>query len=353
MKRFVFATLVLMLMVGVASCKKEPSGSFGEGVHQPAYKVATIKLNGADAQSWDWAKSKLNSINDIANNINYTFSYTGNQMTHTQLAYSDGTTQSIRYTYSGDYLTKVEVVNNSRSDITMYVNHNASNQISTIDVEVSDAFLISAGMSIMNGTFNFKTGAARYLFSENAYESLLTMAQLYAASHNNNAKYSIENKHFSLSYTWNEDNVASETFTGNVNATITVDDITQIVGSDNAMLAAILQYLDSDADYPFNVDVERTTRYTYDEKYNPYWYCWTTGFDAQNLSKNNIVTDNATGSGQATVTVTLPIMGTNTYPIRTIDLSHNINYTYTYGKKKYPTSIALSTGELYELEYTR
>ncbi|MBQ2508693.1 MAG: hypothetical protein II532_02875 [Bacteroidales bacterium] len=353
MKRFVISILALLIVAGLSSCTKEPSGTFDEGVFQPKYKISTIKLNNANFQTWNWASSKLSGINDITNNATYSFSYTGNQLTNTQIAYADGSSQNIQYTYSGDYLTRVEVYNGSRADISMTVNHNASDKISTVNIDVSDAFLIEAGLSVMNGTFSFKMGAARYLLSETAFESLMTMAQLYAVASKNNAKYSIDNKHFSITYTWNGDNVATEAFAGNVNASVTVDDISQVIGSSSPMISAILNYLDADAEYPLDINVERTTNYTYDDKGNPYWYCWTSGFDAQNLSKNNILTDNATGAGTGNITVTLPIVGTSTYPIQNVDLSHSLSYTYSYNKKKYPTQITISTGEVYELEYTK
>lgn len=343
-------------MATVVSCNRDADGLFEEGTHQPEQKVATVRENGALAQSWDWGEKKLSTITDQQNGCTYTFSYAGDKLANTVVSYKDGSMESIFYSYENGYLTKVELVNGNRVDMEFQVSHNANDKFSTININISDIYFFEMAMAALNGNIMIKSQGARLLLGDDVFDNLVKVAAVAPQSNRKGAKYSIENKHFQLTYAWDGDNVREEVLSGNVAATATLSDMGQFI--DLGPLQFFLDYLDMDIEYPISVTVNRKVTYTYDEKFNPYWYCWIAGFDARSLSRNNILTDVAVGSGEGTVTVSLPnevpMVGGMEYPLsRTVDMSHDYSYTYEYNRKKYPVTVTNQQGARVEFEYKK
>ncbi len=355
-KGLLLAVAAVSTMASLAACNREADGLFEEGTHQPEHKVATVKENGGLAQSWEWGEKKLSTITDQKANCTYTFSYTGDKLANTVVSYRDGSTESIFYTYENGALSKVQLVNGTRVDMEFMVSHNANDKFSTVNINISDIYFFEMAMAALNGNIMIKSQGARLLLGDDMFDNLAKVAAATPQSKMQGGKYSIENKHFQLTYVWEGDNVKEEVLSGNVTATATLSDMGQFI--DLGPLQFVLDYLDMNIEYPISVTVNRKVNYTYDEKFNPYWYCWIAGFDARSLSRNNMVTDVAVGSGEGTVTVSLPnevpMLGGMEYPItRTVDMSHNYSYNYEYNKKKYPTKVTDQQGTIVEFEYKK
>lgn len=350
MKRIIIA-LVTLMTLSITSCKKDidDMGTFDEGIYQPKFRIAYIQQGSFAVETWSWGSAKLNSITDNVEGTNYSFSYSGDQIgsvSISDLSYN----QTVNYTYGGSKLTKIEVVNGNRTDIVMNINHNADDLISTINVDFSDAYLVDLAYSMVG---SMKT--LSYLVGEESARAIQSVAQQVVRKNSNGAKYSIANKHFSFTYTWDEGNLTKMVLTGNVTATATLADVAGAI--DLGALQNYINMIGSNIEFPLSVTVNQTTVCTYDENNNPYYCLYRSGIDPQNLSKHNLLTEKTTGAADLSLMVTvpdnIPMIGGMQYPInRSFDMNGSHTYSYTYNKKKLPETYTLD-GVAYSINYEK
>ena len=349
MKKLQIALIAIICTLSVASCGKV-KGNLGEGIYQPNIKISKIYTGSNNlAQSWDWGTSKLSSIQDIENGINYSFSYAGDMLGNVTMDYTDDTpSQSIFYSYGGTMLTQVEIVEGTQTMVKMFVNHDADDHISTINLDISNDYLIRMAKQLL-----FQKSALSHVISSNAFNAMAAINEISISK--KAPKYDVSNKHFTITYTWNGDNISSEVTSGNVSATATINDISSAF--DLGSVSSLLQYFGSDTEYPLSCTVSSKTEYLYDDAKNPLQYCWANGIDATNLSRNNVTKATTTGSADATFTLivpeSIPLIGGMSYDVpRNIDLGETQEYTYKYNKKNYPESYT-NNGVTHTYEYTK
>ena len=358
MKRIFIVSLVAFLSLGVVSCKKDKSedtngipsdlGTFAEGIYKPTNKIVSVKEGSTNVQTWSWGSSKLSSITDLTNNLTYSFNYSGDMIGSVIINGSDQT-QKIIYTYGGSLLTKVEIINGTRTDVTMNVTHNANDQISSVDLLLSNDYLVSLAKSMLG-----MKSALQHVVGANAAEAIVETAKLISVAKIDNPKYSISNKTFSINYVWDGNNLIRETLTGNVSATASLVNVADAFNMGS--ISSIINLIGGDEEFPLSCTVNRTTNYTYDNKHNPLYCCWAQGISADNLSVNNLISAVSTGAAEASITITvpesIPMVGGMTYPFnRNIDLGGNTNYTYTYNKKDLPDTYTVD-GKTYTYTYS-
>ena len=351
MKKLFFLTLSFLGLLSVlSSCSKEVEGNMAEGLYQPKYKIQEITENSKTLSAWTWGTSKLASISDIENHCEMTFNYTGDLLGSVLFNYNDGSEdESIYYTYGGSLLTKVEIVRGSTTLVILNVNHNASDEISNINIEISDAYLVEFAIQQMG----MGGKAITHLLSPSAIEAITEIAKKFPSK---NGKYSIGNKHFSIAYTWNDGNLIKEVLSGNVTAETSLSDIGSILDL-GPYFDMILNYINLEQDFPLSCTIHRETNYSYDENPNPLLYFWGNGIDAKNLSKNNMLNSIATGSIDATIVIAIPdevpLLGGTDYPYKqSFDLSGKTSFDYKYNNKHYPTTIT-SEGHTITYNYSK
>lgn len=345
---------ILLASIGLFSACNKDNGNLGEGLFQPKHKIEKITKGSTPAQTWSWGTSKLASINDTENGVDYSFAYSGDLLSNVTLTYTDGTTpQNIYYTYQGSLLSGIEIVQGTHTLATMQVMHNADDHISSINIDLSDYYLVQLAKEMM-GLGKKSSQALRQVISPSAADAIVAMSDLMVRSHKSNAKYTISNKHFDLTYNWVEDNITRETLSGNVGATATIADVADAF--DFGAYSSIITSMLGDQEWPLDCTVSSVTNYSYDNRTNPYQYCWNDGVSPKNLSANNILNSTTEGSADGTITLVLPesipIIGGMTYPyIQKNDLGASHAYTYSYNKKKVPSTITID-GTSYDVSYT-
>ncbi|MCF0211926.1 MAG: hypothetical protein HUK17_03410 [Bacteroidales bacterium] len=342
MKKLHLIALVALLSLAATSCKKDIDdlGTFSEGIYQPSFRIASIQQNGSPLETWNWGSAKLSSISLPQEGATLAFSYNGDQIGSVVITKPGTDMQTISYSYGGSKLTKVEVVNGTRTDISMQINHNADDKISNVRLDFSDQYLVDLAFGMLG---SLKT-LGSLIGDQNARSIAQAAKSLCPKS--NPEKYSISNKSFTMTYVWNDDDDLTQTvLSGNVTATATLADVGNFI--DLGALQSILSMIGSDIEFPLSVTVNQTTNYTYDDKNNPFYCLYRNTIDASNLSKHNLLNAVASGAADMSLTLTIPsdipIMGGMTYPLnRAIDLSGSDTYTYTYNKKNLPETYTLN-----------
>lgn len=350
MKRLLILSLSILGLLTIVSCTKEVEGTLSEGIFQPKYKIQKITEGSNIISSWTWGTSKLASISDKENHCEMTFNYSGDMLGSVLFTYDNGNEdESIYYTYGGTLLTKVELVKGTTTMVTMIVNHNANDQISNINLEMSDSYLIALAMQQLG----MGGKAITHLISPSAIDAITTLAK---ALPSKKGKYSIENKHFSITYTWENDNLVKEVLSGNITAEASLTDLGSAINM-GPYLDMILNYINLDQEFPLSCTVHRETNYSYDDNPNPLLFFWGNGIDAQNLSRNNITNSIATGAADVTIVITIPdgipLLGGTDYPYKqSFDLSGKTSYNYQYNNKHYPVSVT-TDGHSYKYNYVK
>lgn len=353
MKKLFGLTLIVAAMALMCSCNKE-NGNLGEGLFQPAHKVTKIAQGGTTTQTWNWGTSKLASINDAENGIEYTFAYGGDLLSNVTMRYADGQpTENIYYTYQGSLLSGIEIVEGSHTLMTMTVMHNADDHISSMNIDLSDYYLVQLARQMMGFGKKHKSAMDQVL-SEATAHAIGEMTVMAVRGKQGQEKYTIANKHFDLTYVWEKDNIVKETLQGNVAASATIADVADAF--DFGSLSSIINQMVGDEEWPLDATVNSVTTYTYDEKSNPFQYCWNDGVSAKNLSKNNVLSSTTTGAADGTITITvpetIPFLGGMSYPYtQTNDLGESHQYSYSYNKKKLPTTMTVD-GKTYDVSYS-
>lgn len=349
MKKLFLMVVVALLAVAATSCKKDKDGgmssmgTFAEGIYKPDFRILSVKEGQYPVRTFSWGSSKLASITTDEGHV-YQFNYSGDMLGNVTIS---GANQQINYTYGGSMLTKVEIVNGTRKDVVMNINHNANDQISSVNLELSDAFLIALATQYMFGTKDL----AR-MIGPKAFGALVEASRAMQRK-GNDAKYNISNKQFTITYTWNGANLVTENISGNVTATATISDVSDALNM--GAIASIINMIGSDTEFPLSATINITTNYTYDNMNNPEYCLWADGISASNLSQNNILSSVTTGGADVTFTVVvpegIPMVGGMEYPMsRNIDMGGQSVISYTYNKKNLPETYAVD-GKTYTYIY--
>ena len=317
-------------VLSLTGCKKdkvdpEPQPTTGEGIYNPGARIATVSNNDG-TQQWVWNDTKLDRIEsrDLEGNAAgvQQFTYNGNRMASmTQTV--QGVASETRITYSGNYISAISIYTDGTMSANATVSHNSANKINRVDLDVDASYLSTLLGQLMGGmNFGGKKGDSKFS---------LNSADVYAT------------------LDWQGDNVSRMIVHADINAGITMEEISQIIdltevlGEQLASLATSIQ-----GEQPLTIALVDTVDLTYDDHHNPLQ-----GFigmlDPQVLSANNYTLMDNHGNAGITLTINIPFLGA--YPIqRDVPITRVTDYFYTYNAAGFPLTVNDDEGN--ETTYT-
>ena len=316
---------ILMAICAIAAltftgCKDETTDNpvqqepAGDGIYNPGAKIATVATD-SEVQTWVWNGTKLDRIEsaDPEGNANgvQQFGYTGDRIASIAQTLAGVETET-RITYAGNYISAIGIYTDGTQSLNATVTHNAAHKISRMDLDIDASYLNQLLGTLMQGGFNFMPAKGESKLS-------LTSATVYATME------------------WLGDNVSRMIVNADINAGITMDDISQFVDlteylGEMASLVSLIQ-----GEQPLTLSLRDTMDFTYDDQHNPLQ-----GFigllDPSVLSANNSILTNNHGIADVNLTLNIPIVGA--YPIeRTVPITRVMDYFYTYNAAGFPLTV--------------
>jgi len=353
MKKVLLA-LCAVMMLSMTACNKDtddpttPSGGSGtggteepetiptgEGIFNPAQKIATITVDGELSEEWNWVDSVLSTIlspGDGGSMVETSRFEYNNYRVVLMTSTLEGAPFDATYTYSGDKLASVMVSSGTLQVLSIDFTHNASDKISHLTINVNSTFLAMLSAFLGDGIPDI-------------------FGQLQKTT--NTSKMSLTDVAVSADLTWQGDNVSQVLFNAQIDGSVSLSEINQMVNLDSVAgpYAAMLSLLADTTAIPLTIVLSDTVSYTYDSYNNP--YCGFLGtLDPASLSANNAVTMVNNGTATPTVTLdfdymTIPL--SFPYPIE----SSSQNYTYTYTAAGFPETVTDNEGTVTRYTYVQ
>lgn len=328
MKKILLAVCAISL-ISLVGCKKddptpEPQPTTGEGIYNPDAHIATV-VNNDGTQQWIWNGDKLDRIESSDNDGNATsvqqFTYNGNRIASISQTISGVQTET-RVTYSGNLISAIGIYTDGNRSVNANVSHNASNKINRIDLDV-DASYISTLLGDLIG--NIDLGGMK-----------------------NGSKFTLNNADIYATLEWQGDNVSRMIINADINAGITMDDLSQFIDltevlGDAASWVSLIQ-----GEQPLIISLKDTIDYTYDDQHNPL-QGMIGMLDPQVLSANNYTIMDNHGMADVNLTINIPFVGS--YPIeRNVPIVRVSDLFYTYNNAGFPLTVSDDQGN--ETTYT-
>ncbi len=344
MKRILITLCATAIMAGAVSCKKEkiepieqnPVPVYAEGIYHPTMKVATVTEGGVLSEEWSWVGDNLDKI-ATPDGGTTTYNYSGNYIS--KVSNTGGQAEELRYYYdANNQFTKCELYYEGALAVTMNITHNAAGKMSGGEVLIDDNFLLSLAGDLLGGGSLFEQMVGRQ-----AAESMIMMAKL---QHANDSKFAMGNKEFSMELNWDGENLSNQILKGNASVILDTNDLNLLqmfLNIPEEYLGLIQMAMMFQGGLPLTLTLSDTIACTYDTNYNPFFCNWGEIFSHRNLSLNNALTMNNTGSVAISVSLLGETMDLYNYP-----LDQYAEYEYQYNDKRYPTKVSSDT----DIEYT-
>ena len=331
MKKIFFALLALTFVFGTFSCTKDqtvidpgttdnPSDppatptepTYQEGVYAPLMKIATINRD-ESVQVWTWDGEQLLSVYEEGGDSRQ-FTYSDGRVATATGSMTNlfgmlsGVSGTMTFTYNGTQLKNC-TANTDGTDIMLTTFNHADNRISSLDIALDADYL--SGM--LNDMF---TGGVRAVDPKGV-----------TISESDNSIHS--------DLVWTGKNVTSMVTAGTVPFQLskeTYENLKPYLPLDSSMLRMVDLYFSVANSLPMQIAITDTITYTYDTKINPY-YCYMGEVTPSNLSLNNVLSSNNTGSIVVSVALGSPT------PVHTQPINERSVYFYEYNDKNYPTKV--------------
>ncbi|MBR6291378.1 MAG: hypothetical protein IKR33_01115 [Bacteroidales bacterium] len=320
MKKILLAVCAFAV-VSLVGCKKDPvepdpqNATSGEGIYNPGAHIATATTDG-ETQRWYWEGSKLNRIEttDVEGNAQgvQQFAYNGNRIASvTQTV--EGVATETRVSYSGSYISAITLFTDGHQSANATVGHNSSNKINRIDLDV-DASYVTTLLGDLIGNMGMKDGS----------------------------KFTLNNADIYATLDWQGDNVSRMIIHADINAAISMQEISQIVDLTEVLgeMASLLGLIQGEQ--PLTLSLVDTIDYTYDQHPNPLQGMIGL-LDPSVLSANNPTLMDNHGMADVNLTLNVPLVGQ--YPIeRSVPINRVTDIIYTYNNAGYPLTVSQDEG---------
>lgn len=343
MKKLFVTLCTLALLVSIASCKKEkepvvenPIPVYKEGVYHPIMKVATVSEDGNIVQEWSWLGDNLDHITWTGEG-DKSYSYNGDLIT--KVVSNQGLGEELRYTYTGEQMTKCEVYYEEELAVSIDLQHNEAGKISGGMITIDDNFLMNLAAQLLGqGSFFEKLVGTR------TAETMVQMAKIAKAQ--NDSKFSIANKSFTMNLEWNGENVDKQILNGSFVVNVTSEDLefVQNFFEIPEQYLSIIQMVMAmtGGNLPLQVTLSDTIVATYDNMYNPMFCNWGEVFSQLTLSRANILNQ----ENHFDVALAISVMGQTQELFRRPEDTF-AEYSYEYNDKHYPTKVISDTEIIY------
>lgn len=358
MKKILLAVCAIALL-GLTACKKDPvtptptpePQHSGEGVYSPAVKITSVEYGGGTVETWQWDDGKLTSItredadgNDGGGNY---FTYDSDWRI-TTMNMTGETPAIATYTYAGKKLNTIDVTSSGMQLAMIQVQHNSADKINHLDIEVNEMLiqmLIQMISSNMGGGIDLANPATS-LLSGNIGR---TLAKVDACAKNGH-KISYTSSDFDADFEWSGDNVSRVTLDANIVLGVTVAELSSLLsmfGDTASSMATMLETLSTlmgDNELPLTLNIKDTMEFAYDQHVNPMQGLLGI-IDIAALSANNTTMSTTSGVVNATLTYSIPFVGSQDVPFSFPLESSIVTTDYTYLSNGYPQTSASSDGE--------
>lgn len=345
MNKYFFLAVSLSVSSLLFSCKPDDNTGSGdggntqqerlaEGIYEPDNKISTVSYDGVVEEQWSWADRRLDHVSYQDGSM-ATCAYNGDYLS-TVSSEEDGSVMEIRYFYNGGLLSNYDIYYDNMLAVSARVNHNAANKISNAVFTISDEYidLIAGDISGMKSLSN--------VVGERMAKSLVRMAKFKSL---NSSKIELTNTAVAASYKWEGDNVVEEAMSANINMTLSAEEVAMLETMAGVDIPDAIMALLGSSGLPLQMTMADTMSYTFDDKKNPYCYCWVEGVGANTLSRNNPVSTIEKGKES----IAISMMG-QVVPLQEEPFESHTAYVYTYNEANCPTTV-VSDGSTTTITY--
>ena len=350
MKKVIVA-LCALAMLGLVACHKDeeatqqpggetpvtptptptptPPATNQEGVYNPGAHIVTISVNDTAREQWSWTDGRLVSVTDgtsSSEKMHYTYDDNG-RISSITLNATGAMSGDLGVTYSGDYISSMNMVSGGTQLVAMQVSHNSANKVSSALLTLEDNLLLD----IFNSVISQFTGGGDG-------DDFVT---------------GIDSTSASVAFSWNGDNVRTAIINVKARLATTLGQIGSLIddfsifGSYGSTLQALVTYMPDKPVY-LRVAMADTVAYTYDDHVNPFRHNlgrlipsdMSISVDVSALSANNATSE--MHSAGATLDVLIALMGSTPTQVYNTDYPldvRNNNYRYDYNDAGYPVSV--------------
>ena len=265
MKKILLA-LCAVMMLGMTACNKDngttepvnPSGGngggdnppvqmpTGDGVFNPAKRIVSIAVDGTTTEEWTWANDVVTTIATADENGNML--ETGwYEYDNYRLASASTTLQGmpveVSYTYNGDLLTMMSLYSGPMEVMSVVPTRNAAGKVSHLTMDLNPVLLAMLSELFSGGIPN--------IFG------LIRPAQ-------GDGKLSVDNSALAADLTWQGDNVSQIVFSAQIDGSVSLDEIRQMVNLDSlaGSYASMLSYLVDTTAIPLTITLADTASFT-------------------------------------------------------------------------------------------
>ncbi len=352
MKKILLA-LCAVMMLGMTACNKDngttepvnPSGGngggdnppvqmpTGDGVFNPAKRIVSIAVDGTTTEEWTWANDVVTTIATADENGNMLetgwYEYDNYRLASATTTLQDMPVE-VSYTYNGDLLTMMSLYSGPMEVMSVVPTRNAAGKVSHLTMDLNPVLL-----AMLSELFS---GGIPDIFG------LIRPAQ-------NAGKLSVDNSALAADLTWQGDNVSQIVFSAQIDGSVSLDEIRQMVNLDSVAgsYASMLSYLVDTTAIPLTITLADTASFTYDSQHNPF-YGFLGALDPTTLSANNATVTTNSGTAMVTITLNFGLMQlpfTLPYPLGTTTETR----TYTYDAAGFPTSFTNGEGSVTQYTY--
>ena len=348
MKKVMLA-LCAVMMLGMTACNKDngttepnnPSGGgepqiqmpTGDGVFNPAQRLVSIAVDGTVTEELTWANDVVTIIttaDEYGNLVETGWYEYDNYRLMSAGTTLEGMPVDVGYTYNGDQLTLMSLSSGPMEVMNIVPTRNAAGKVSHLSMDINPVVLAMLSELFSNG-FPDIFGRIRPAQSAD--------------------KFSVDNTAIAADLTWQGDNVSQIVLSAQLEGSVTLEEIRQMVNLDSVAgaYASMLAYLPNSTVFPLTIDLADTASYAYDSQHNPF-YGFLGTLDPTNLSANNATEISNSGTATLTLTLDLGVMQlpfTFPYPLE----STSETRTYTYDAAGFPTSFTNGEGSVTQYTY--
>lgn len=312
-----------------------PQERLAEGIYEPDNKISSVAYDGVTEEQWSWADRRLDHVSYEYGSM-ITCGYNGDYLS-TVTSVEDGITMESRFFYNGGFLSNYEIYQDNMLVVSARVTHNASNKISNTVFTISDEYI----EMIMGDIVGMKT--LSNIVGERVAQSVLRMAKLKALDSD---KAELTGTSVVAAYDWEGDNVVEERMSLSVNMTLSAEELSMLETMFGVDVPDAIISLIGSTGLPLQIAMADTMSYTYDDKRNPYCYCWVEGITATTLSCNNPVS--VAESGNESIAISM--MG-QVVPLQESPYESNSTFVYTYNEANCPISVVSNDGSSKTITY--
>ncbi len=311
-----------------------PQERLSEGIYEPDNKINTVAYDDFVDEWWSWADRKLDHI-AYSDGLSLTLGYDGDYLSTVSTVNDDEPVEA-RFFYNSGKLSNYDMYYNNALALSVNVSHNASNKISNANITISDDYI-----NMLMGDFGGMMSLDN-LLGKRVSQSLQNIAKLKSLP---SSKFQISDKTVTASYNWEGDNVVQEIISANISIILSAEELTVLESLFGFEIPDAVMALLGSSGLPLQFALSDTLFYSYDDKKNPYYYCWAEGVTANTLSRNNPLQVSQSGCESISISMMGQVIPLQDEPYESVS-----SVAYTYNDADCPLTI-ISDGSTKTITY--